>query len=325
MNSLAPPTSSTFVNESLECPLCSAPEQKILFEYGGKSLRTCLRCAATYLFPQPSPETVAAHFENADSGQAKGASKDEAKHLEYKFERNREKVLSRVAHYITQRRQPGTILDVGCATGLFLARFFGNSRWQTWGLEPSPGAAAETARKGIRIYRGRIEQAKLSDSSFDVITVLDAFYYFPRPQAELAEFKRVLKSDGLLVLEFPLATSRIWRSSRTLGKLLSGSRRPLLESSDHLFYYTPKSISRLLELNGFRVQTILPLPGNRQARLHRDLVFRAYWAFSQLLCFLSRSSIFLGPRFLVAAVKTVELDSPGGFREASTPASRIAR
>lgn len=280
--------------EAPGCPMCSGLGQKNLAEYKGKFLRKCLDCGGGYVFPQPSPAELLAHFQE---------DRTDEKDLQCKFELNREKVLSRVADYIQRRRQRGTILDVGCATGLFLARFLRDPGWDAWGLELTPSVAEKAAERGIRIFRGGIEEAHFDQNSFDVISVLDAFYYFPQPDRELAEFRRVLRPDGLLVLELPLATSRIWRTSKTLGRLLSGSRRPLLQSSDHLFYFTPRSIALLLERCGFRVEEILPLPGNRQAHLPRDLAVRAYSLGSSLLHRALGASVFLGPRFLVAAVK----------------------
>jgi hypothetical protein len=132
--------------------------------------------------------------------------------------------------------------------------------------------------------------------------VLDAFYYFSHPASELAEFRRVLKADGLLVLELPWANTRIWRR-KLRRKLPNGSRTPLLRSSDHLYYYTPHSVSLLLKMRGFAVETIRPLPANRQERSVRDFFGKTYSLFSQLLWRLSASKIFLGPRFIVTARK----------------------
>lgn len=276
------------------CPLCAALEYSVLSECDGKSLRRCLTCGGSYVFPQPSAGEAAAHFEQC-------AILDEME-LKRKFEVNRQRVLSHVASYIQRQRERGAILDVGCATGLFLSCFFPASKWQKWGLELSPAAAQKAVERGIHVPHGDVHRAQFSENLFDIITVLDAFYYFPSPHAELSEFHRILRSDGLLLVELPLATSRIWRKSQLAG-MLSRRGAPILRSSDHLFYYTPKSIALLLERSGFRVEAIVPLPGNRQAGLLRDLTYRAYSVVSVALHFLSRSAIFLGPRFLVVAGK----------------------
>lgn len=293
MNDLADCISEA-TRQILACPLCSGLGQQDLAEYKGKLLRKCLNCGGRYVFPQPSPAELLAHFQKDNTN---------GRALERKFELNRGKVLSRIAHYIQRRQQKGTILDVGCATGLFLERFLRDPGWEAWGLELTPSVAEKAAEKGVRIFQGNIQQAHFAENSFDVISVLDALYYFPEPCRDLAEFRRILTPDGLLVLELPLAASRIWRTSTTMGRLFSGSRRPLMQSSDHLFYFSPKSVALLLARCGFRVEDILPLPGNRQAHLPRDLAVRAYSLASSLLHRASNAKILLGPRFLVAAGK----------------------
>lgn len=292
MNSFAEPMPAAA--GPLSCPLCQETGQRNLAEFNGKFLRKCLHCGGRYLFPQPTPAELLAHFQTGDTDE---------KELEGKFESNRENVLSRVADYIQQRRQRGTILDVGCSTGLFLARLLRNPEWEAWGLELASASAQKAEARGVRIFRGDIHSAGFAGNSFDVVSVLDAFYYFPQPHRELAEVHRVLKPDGMLVLELPLATARIWRTSKALGRLLSGSQRPLLQSSDHLFYFTPKSVALLLQRCGFHVEDMRPLPGNRQSHLPRDFAMRAYSLASSVLHRASGANIFLGPRFLVAATK----------------------
>jgi SAM-dependent methyltransferase len=219
-------------------------------------------------------------------------------------------VLSQIADDILARKDAGTILDVGCATGLFLADFAHKLDWRARGVELTLPAAEQARRRGIQVHVGDTRSASFGANSFDVITVLDTFYYFPHPAAELGEFGRILKPDGFLALELPWAHSRIWQRHSMTGKILNRHRVPLLESSDHLFYYTPKSVSRLLAGCGFVVQAIRPLPANRQESRPRDFLWRTYAFFSRLLWRMSFGGIFLGPRFLVVAEK-----KPAPFRD----------
>jgi SAM-dependent methyltransferase len=298
MGGIAETVSSAALAEGLPCPICLGVARKTLSRHRERSLTQCLDCGGSFVSPQPSAAEIASHFQDT------GATPDED--LERNFERNRERVLARVAQYIQGTRSPGSILDVGCATGFFLARFFGKTPWQASAIELSRHKARRAAQNGIRVFVGDIHAAKFGTGVFDVITVLDAFYYFPNPQRELAEFRRILKDGGLLVLELPWAKSRIWRRSVAEARLLPGSSRPLLETSDHLFYYTPKSIALLLERCGFQARARVTLPGNRQERVSRDLLWRLYGWFSRVLGIVSGSKLFLGPRFLVVAEKPPE-------------------
>lgn len=276
------------------CPLCGADRQRRLAEHNGRLLVKCQQCNVRYLFPQPDAQEVSLHFQEQDA-------LDE-EHLKRKFEVNRERVLSRVAQHIQHTRSGGAILDVGCATGLFLHRFFPRGEWESWGVDLSPNAVRSASEKGIQVHRGTVRSAQFAPNTFDVVTVLDAFYYFPQPEVELAEFRRILKNDGMVVLELPLATARIWRRSAVMARVDRGAR-PLLQSSDHLFYFTPKSISTLMSKCGFRVTAVVPLPGNRQSGTFRELAMQSYSYTMLLLARLSFSRLFLTPRFLVAAVK----------------------
>ena len=280
---------------SLCCPICQHPEQEIVLAAGNKSLRRCSRCGVRFTHPQPSFAELEAHFE-------KGGNPGFG-HLEASFERNRQRVLSRVASYIQARKQDGAILDFGCATGFFLSHFFADSRWTRSGVELSDRAAQIAATKGIDVFAGTLTQAALKDDLFDVITMLDAIFYLPHPQDELIEIRRILRPGGILIVELPLASGRIWRTSGRIGRLLSRTRQGLLESSDHVFYYDRKSINFLLERCGFVVKDVLALPANRQPELWRDLMYRLFSFGSSALSYVSGSKIFLGPRFLIAATK----------------------
>jgi SAM-dependent methyltransferase len=284
------------VTEMPGCPLCRTLDQKIISEHEGKWLKRCLHCGVSFVFPQPSPGAMEAHFEDS-------AALSE-KEFERQFIRNRERVLLRVGKYIQSRKREGRILDVGCAAGFFLSEHFRKPKWQVCGVELSRQMAEKAAATGITVHCGNIHGAKFAKNSFDVVSVIDTFYYFPEPQSELAEFHRVLKPDGMLVLEFPLASSRIWRTSTRLGRLLSGASVPLLQSSDHPLYYSPKSIALLLTGCGFRVEAVLPLPGNEQSRMFRNLIYKIYSLLSQTLYYVSFSRVVLTPRFLVVARKT---------------------
>ena len=293
MNHSAAQVFETEINE-VACPLCLHSKITRLATFEERSLWKCDGCDLRFVFPQPSPSTFSAHFRDDDVSGVPEQS--------IRFEKNRDNVLARVAEYIQRRKKSGDILDVGCATGYFLNRFFPKKNWRAWGVELSRDFAQRASEQGITVYCGDVSQMP-SEHSFDVITILDAFYYFRDPHSTLRHLHDQLKPGGLLILELPVAGSRIWRGTSTAGRLLSGTRHSLLQLSDHLFYYGPKPIRLLLEQCGYEIQSIEPLPGNWHPRFLRRNFNRAFSCLSSGLNVLSRSRIFLGPRFLVAAVR----------------------
>jgi SAM-dependent methyltransferase len=95
------------------------------------------------------------------------------------------------------------IADIGSGTGL-LAQLFLDFGCCVTGVEPNPEmrAAGERMLAGERRFRsvdGRAEATTLPDGSVDFVTAGQAFHWF-EPAAARAEFQRILKPSGWVVL-----------------------------------------------------------------------------------------------------------------------------
>lgn len=155
-----------------------------------------------------------------------------------------QKCLDIVEKYAPKR---GRILDVGCAAGFFL-KIAKERGWQTDGVEPSKWLANWGNKKyGLKIRTGTFRNAKFFSNHFDAVTMWDVLEHTPDPSAEIREAYRVLKKDGLLVVNFPNIGSKLAK--------IAGSRWWFLLSV-HLWYFTPDTLTKMLEKNGFRVMRI---------------------------------------------------------------------
>jgi SAM-dependent methyltransferase len=230
-------------------------------------------------------------------------------HLETRFEKSRETVLSLVANHIQQKKEHGRILDLGCAGGYFLSRFFSSPSWETFGIEPSRFAAAKAREKGINVHQGQVLTAEFPAGHFDVVTALDVLSYFSEPHRELEVIRRILKPDGLLVIEQPLGDTHVWRHSTKMGRILGGSAMFLVDNGTY-FLYDSSSVSLLLRESHFRPSEIIQLPPNKQRDICRNALFRAYYWASQALWRLSGRKVMLGPNFLVLATPSSENAAP---------------
>lgn len=143
------------------------------------------------------------------------------------------------------------VLDVGCGTGLFM-QVASESSFEVWGHEISQGMASE-ARK--RCDPSRVIVKDLAEFSgeqeFDAVTLWHVFEHMPDPEAALREIHRILRDDGVLILEVPSAESlslRLFRSSYT-GLLVP----------EHLFFWSEASLRQILARQGFMVvHTVYP-------------------------------------------------------------------
>lgn len=134
--------------------------------------------------------------------------------------------------------QPGRLLDIGCAGGFFLnaARARG---WKTVGQECSVSAVEfATAQFGLEIYPGSFENVRLPENSFDVITAWDVIEHIFEPHAFIQKCANLLKINGLLVLGTPNIDSLAYRFRQ--------EKWVIFKLPEHLFYYNPRTLQRLL-------------------------------------------------------------------------------
>jgi ubiquinone/menaquinone biosynthesis C-methylase UbiE len=97
---------------------------------------------------------------------------------------------------------PGAkVLDVGCGTGVYLARFR-ELGFEAHGVEPAPGMieAARRLDPSLSIVQGVATKLPFEDGSFDLITAIEVLRYLHREdiQLALAEMMRVLRPGGRL-------------------------------------------------------------------------------------------------------------------------------
>jgi SAM-dependent methyltransferase len=148
-----------------------------------------------------------------------------------------------VEQWAPRRSGKRTILDIGCATGSFLAA--ASAAWQTVGVEFS-AEAAQRAREqfGLTVYQGSVEHAPLTPGQFDVVTMWDVLEHVPNPTETLRCAHRLLRPDGILLARVPNLDA--W-DARLFGDAWAG-----LDQPRHMFVTSEATLARLLEGTGFQ-------------------------------------------------------------------------
>lgn len=131
----------------------------------------------------------------------------------------------------------GTILDIGCASGLLL-KLASDDGWQVYGVEPSEHLY-QHARKLLNgrgeILCSTLQDAALPQRFFDAVTFWDVLEHVPDPNSFIQHCASLLKPGGHLFLNVPDIESLPARVLR--------SRWPLL-LPEHLNYFTKRSLQR---------------------------------------------------------------------------------
>ena len=95
--------------------------------------------------------------------------------------------------------RPGSVLDVGCGTGIFAARLERElaPAGGVAGCDLSAGMLAEAAGRSRRVgwVRGDSAHIPLRNGAVDAVVCTQAFHFFDQPAA-WAEFRRVLAPGG---------------------------------------------------------------------------------------------------------------------------------
>lgn len=99
------------------------------------------------------------------------------------------------------------VLDAGCGTGGLILRFREwHPRWKFSGIDFMP-IACDLARKrcgaGVDIRVASITELPFADQSFDVVISADVVCQVDNPEVAAAEFFRVLRPGGIVIINVP--------------------------------------------------------------------------------------------------------------------------
>jgi SAM-dependent methyltransferase len=175
--------------------------------------------------------------------------------------------------------KPGRLLDVGCGYGLFLAEAR-QQGWECSGIDVSEaGVRYATDQMGLsNIRRGHLSSASYAPASFEAITMFNLLEHVSDPKALLAETFRLLQPDGVLLTRVPNMAFHdlLWKMP---GITRVGQQRGLhylggLAPPQHLFGFTPHTLSAMLESVGFQSRQIRPaVPHSPENKARRAVTY----------------------------------------------------
>lgn len=242
----------------VNCPLCGSDNYKIKFKntkssFNGKAIGhfcctnpylsehgdivECIECSMHYSNPQiDSEELLTIYKQIKDPLYLR-----EKKAREYTFKDS----LNQLHRFI---KSPGTILDIGCYTGIFM-EVSAAEGWNVCGFELSSWAASIARELKIgRVFEGTLDQIPLLSQSIDVITLWDVIEHISQPSVILANISNLLRPGGILALSTHVVDSKAVR--------FFGKSYPFFMDM-HLVHFSRNTIKKMLSKHGFEVLSII--------------------------------------------------------------------
>ena len=179
----------------------------------------------------------------------------------------------RQAGLVRRHAAGGSLLEVGCGTGLILERLSGDFE-RVVGVDLSEGMLAHAKARGLDVHQSSAEALPFDDDSFDCVVSFKVLAHVQGIRSAALEMVRVLKPGGILIAEFYNPRSvrgAIW--SLKPGGTTGGGQS---ERDVYVRFDTPRQArgyfpESMVEVQryGLRVVTPLPvlhkIPGVRQA------------------------------------------------------------
>ena len=228
--------------EHINCPICERDETEELFNKDTLSVVVCKPCLLRYVNPRINRQTL-------EDGYV------ETYYPPDKVERIRTdsmewlQMAERLAELEKQHQRKGRLLDVGCGIGTFLhlAREQG---WESHGVDPSKsGSAFAQEVHQLDVKCGDVFEAGFPSAHFDAITLYHVLEHISELNPFLSELRRVLKPQtGTLVIEVP--------NGGSLQSRLQKAEWPYVHPHDHLYYFSARSLPKLLRKHGFQNITL---------------------------------------------------------------------
>jgi SAM-dependent methyltransferase len=219
------------------CDICSERSFKVLWYSNGYEIRQCPACDLIYTNVS---ESDILHAYEIDYYKSVYPDYENDRNI---HELNNMKLLQKIERYFA----PGTLIEIGSAFGFFLAAA-GRRNWNAYGYETSEYASTVARTKYHQDVRTVDFLVDPLPAKVDLICMFDTIEHLLRPSLYVEKISSSLKPGGGLVITTGDISS--WAAR------LSGKRWRMIVPPLHVYYYSRKTITRLLEKYGFKILSI---------------------------------------------------------------------
>jgi SAM-dependent methyltransferase len=162
-----------------------------------------------------------------------------------KHDRDKEKIAGKFVDLNTDTE----VLDVGCAVGTFLLYLKQKHGCKISGVDFKDDLEYPGFDQ-IEFYPGLFYEQNIDNKRFDLITMWHFLEHCYDPNRSLQLAGNILKKEGRLIIEVPRLDSLTFK--------IFGSRWPGVQAPQHTVLYSKKTLTQMVEKNGFRILKYIP-------------------------------------------------------------------
>lgn len=224
--------------EQVACNLCGGDVTEAFAQRQGMQIVRCTRCALVYVNPRHTAGKLQQHYNSGQSSRIQYY-----REVECADRRTFAGILETATQWLPDK---GRVLDIGpnIGTCLDVARQAG---WETYGIEINAEAARYCReQRGLHVIAGQLEASTFPRGHFDLVLMGDVIEHLPDPLAVMRTVQGILRPGGIVMISTPNVAS-------LAGRLLQ------LKPEEHLYYFSPATLTALLAKAGLEVVEIQPL------------------------------------------------------------------
>jgi 2-polyprenyl-3-methyl-5-hydroxy-6-metoxy-1,4-benzoquinol methylase len=216
-----------------KCIYCGHNELEDIKEFSHAFLVKCHSCRFVFCKRIPTPEELTKHYSNYPRYTS----------LSPITEKRYNELLDRFESF----RQNNKLIDLGCSNGLFL-EVAKKRGWEVYGTEYAQESIDHCAKNGIRVFKSDQLPAEFFDLKFDVVTSFEVIEHINTPNEEIEFVNKILRSGGAFYVTTP--------NFNSISRSLLKSKWNIVEYPEHLSYFTPATLHKLMLNHGFQKKFI---------------------------------------------------------------------
>lgn len=209
----------------------------------------CDECTLRFTQKVPGPDFIGTYYQSASYVSHSDTDKGLVNRL-YHLVRNRTLQSKRKLLQQVTGKEKGSLLDIGAGTGAF-ANEMKQAGWDITALEPDATARQNALNKYGLQLESTDRLFTLENDAFDAITMWHVLEHVHDLHGYFAQFHRLLKQDGRLVIAVPNYTSYDAKKYKEYWAAYDVPR--------HLYHFSPKSMELLANGKGFVLKAIEPM------------------------------------------------------------------